>query len=108
MSILGGGIFAAVLSAAPAKPVVLTKPATIAQRKENQQDRIAQGVRSGQLTAGETASLESKEAKLNRETRVDRAANGGTLTAAEKRQIARQQNKVSRQIFVDKHNPAVQ
>jgi len=28
---------------------------TIRQRQENQQDRIAQGVRSGSLTAGETA-----------------------------------------------------
>ncbi len=32
----------------------------IAQRKENQQDRIAQGVKSGQLTAGETARLERR------------------------------------------------
>ncbi|HUI50298.1 MAG TPA: hypothetical protein VLX60_00875, partial [Terriglobales bacterium] len=41
---------------------------SIAQRKENQQDRIANGVKSGQLTAGETASLESKEAAINGET----------------------------------------
>ena len=30
----------------------------IQKRKENQQDRIAQGVKSGQLTAGETARLD--------------------------------------------------
>ena len=41
----------------------------IQERKENQQDRIAQGVKSGQLTAGETARLETKEAGLNREVR---------------------------------------
>ena len=29
----------------------------IQKRKENQQDRIAQGVKSGELTAGETANL---------------------------------------------------
>ena len=34
----------------------------IDQRKENQQDRIANGVQSGQLTAGETSNLEKKEA----------------------------------------------
>jgi len=28
---------------------------------DNQQDRIANGVRSGQLTAGETAKLENKQ-----------------------------------------------
>ena len=77
---------------------------SIAQRKENQQDRIANGVKSGQLTAGETASLESKEAAINGETRADRAANGGKLTAAEKQQVNQQQNHLSKQIYDDKHN----
>jgi len=76
----------------------------IQKRKENQQDRIAQGVKSGQLTAGETANLEHKEAKLNREIRHDRKQNGGNLTNKEKRQINRQQNKLSKQIYRDKHN----
>lgn len=80
----------------------------IQQRKENQQDRIAQGVKSGQLTAGETANLEHKEAKVNREVRNDRKANGGTLTAQEKRQVNRQQNRLSRNIYRDKHNGRTQ
>jgi hypothetical protein len=80
------------------------KQPTIAQRKENQQDRIAQGVKSGQLTAGETANLETKEAAINGETRADRAANGGKLTAAEKQQVNKQQNQLSKQIYNDKHN----
>jgi hypothetical protein len=84
-----------------------TKP-TVAQRKENQQDRIANGVKSGQLTAGETASLETKEAAINGETRADRAANGGKLTSAEKQQVNQQQNQLSKQIYQDKHNAATQ
>ena len=80
------------------------KQPTIAERKENQQDRIASGVKSGQLTAGETANLESKEAAINGETRADRAANGGKLTQAEKQQINQQQNQLSKQIYQDKHN----
>ena len=36
----------------------------VGQRAENQQDRIAQGVKSGQLTAGESAHLENNEAKI--------------------------------------------
>ncbi len=76
----------------------------IAQRKEHQQDRIANGVQSGELTAGETSKLESKEAAINAETRADRAANGGKLTPAEKQQINRQQNHLSNQIYRDKHN----
>jgi len=80
------------------------KPPTVAQRKENQQDRIANGVKSGQLTAGETANLESKEAAINGETRADHAANGGKLTQSEKQQINKQQNQLSKQIYTDKHN----
>jgi hypothetical protein len=76
----------------------------VGKRAENQQDRIAQGVKSGQLTAGETANLESKDARINREIHNDRAANGGKLTGAEKAKINHQQNKVSRQIYRDKHN----
>ncbi len=81
-----------------------TQTPEVAQRKENQQDRIAQGVKSGQLNAGETANLENKEAAINGETRADRAANGGKLTTAEKQQINHQQNQVSKQIYNDKHN----
>src|SRR5215472_14159167 len=84
-------------------PAEKPKP-TVEQRKENQQDRIANGVKSGQLTAGETANLEKKEAAINKETAKDRAANGGKLTAAEKRQVNRQQNQMSKQIYADKHN----
>jgi hypothetical protein len=93
----------------PATPATTPAPAAkpkprVAQRKENQQDRIAQGVKSGQLTAGETAKLETKEAAINGETKADRAANGGKLTSAEKKQINGQQNQLSKQISADKHN----
>ena len=81
---------------------------TVNQRRENQQDRIAQGVNSGQLTAGETANLENKEAAVNHEIHADRAANGGKLTGGEKARVNRQQNRMSRQIYRDKHNARVQ
>jgi hypothetical protein len=85
------------------------KPKTkVGQRKENQQDRIAQGVKSGQLTPGETANLENKEAAINGETKADRAANGGKLTPAEKAKVNRQQDRLSKQIYDDKHNAATQ
>jgi hypothetical protein len=80
----------------------------VGKRAENQQDRIAQGVKSGQLTAGETAKLENKEAAINGEVKADRAANGGKLTAAEKAQVNRQQNRLSNQIYKDQHNAATQ
>jgi len=79
----------------------------VGQRAQNQQDRIAQGVKDGQLTAGETARLEKSETKINNEMRNDRAADGGKLTPAEKTQINRQQNRESRQIYKAKHNGRV-
>ena len=90
-------------SSASSTPAVKPDP-SVAQRKENQQDRIANGVQSGQLTAGETSKLETKEAAINGETRADRAANGGKLTAGEKAKINGQQNHLSNQIYTDKHN----
>jgi len=93
---------------APSQSSTPAQQPSIAQRKENQQDRIANGVKSGQLTAGETANLETKEAAINGETKADRAANGGKLTSAEKQQVNQQQNQLSKQIYNDKHNAATQ
>jgi hypothetical protein len=76
----------------------------VGQRKENQQDRVAQGIRSGQLTAGETGNLETKEAALNQEVRTDRTLNGGKLTTQERQTVNGQQNQLSKQIYADKHN----
>jgi hypothetical protein len=81
---------------------------TIQERKENQQDRIAQGVKSGELTAGETNSLETKEADINKEEHQMANANDGKLTTADKEKITRQQNQLSKQIYRDKHNEAEQ
>jgi len=100
--------FSAVIAAALLVPSYAQDPGRIQARKENQQDRIAQGVGSGQLTSGETANLERKETNLNREIRSDRKANGGTLTGQEKRQVNRQQNRLSRNIYRDKHNGRTQ
>lgn len=80
----------------------------VGQRQRLQQERIAQGVKSGQLTAGETAHLEGRESAINKEVHNDRAANGGTLTAAERRQVNRQQNRTSGAIYRKKHNARVQ
>jgi predicted transglutaminase-like cysteine proteinase len=79
-------------------------PTEVGRREENQQDRIAQGVQSGQLTAGEASKLEKRDARINNEIKTDRAANGGALTPAERAQVNRQQNRVSRHIYRDKHN----
>ena len=76
----------------------------VGQRRENQQDRVAQGVQSGSLTAGETSNLEKKESSINQEVRTDRSLNGGHLTSQEKGVVNGQQNNLSKQIYNDKHN----
>jgi hypothetical protein len=73
-------------------------------RQANQQHRIAQGVRSGQLTPGETARLERREGHTRREIHRDRVAHGGTLTPREHAKINREENRTSRQIEHAKHN----
>jgi hypothetical protein len=80
----------------------------VGQRRENQQDRIAQGVKSGQLTAGETAKLENQQRGINQQVKADRAANGGKLTNGEKKQVNREQNRASRNIYNKKHNGRTQ
>jgi broad specificity phosphatase PhoE len=86
----------------------LAQAQEIQERKENQQDRIANGVANGSLTPRETSKLEHKEARLNGEIRHDRRQNGGKLTNKEKAKINRQQNKLSKDIYRDKHNAAHQ
>jgi len=78
------------------------------KRAEHQQDRIAQGVKDGQLTPGEASQLENKESAINREVAQDRKANGGRMTAQERAQVNAQQNRVSKQIYRDKHNRRTQ
>ena len=73
-------------------------------RQDRQQNRINQGVHSGQLTARETSHIEHNETAIHNEVHNDREANGGHLTAAEHNHVEHQQNKESRQIYNDKHN----
>ena len=103
-----GRLTAVVLFGALALPAVAQSNQEINARKENQQDRIAQGVKSGQLTAGETSRLEGREAHINRQEARMRAADGGHLTQADRTKINREQNRTSRAIYRDKHNAAKQ
>jgi len=79
----------------------------INQRKVDQQGRIAQGVKSGQLTAGETSHLEHQEAGINKEERGMRSQDNGHLTKSDRQVIHQQQNQESRRIYRDKHNGKV-
>jgi hypothetical protein len=87
-------------NAQPTTPT--TNAPNINQRKDNQQQRIGEGVENGSLTAGEAARLERKETKLNVEEKRMKA--DGKLTPAERARLQRQQNGLSRQIYNQKHD----
>jgi hypothetical protein len=74
------------------------------QRDTNQQNRVEQGLKSGQLTTREAGTLERDEQRIDRTQARD--MKDGTLTTQEKAQIQREQNHASRQIYQDKHNAA--
>ncbi|HUA99797.1 MAG TPA: hypothetical protein VMA34_15800 [Terracidiphilus sp.] len=76
----------------------------VGDRRYNQQQRIAQGIRSGQMDPSEAARSENREQNINRSVARDRQANGGRLTGQERRNINRRQNGASRQIYREKHN----
>ena len=73
------------------------------QRDANQQERIEQGLQSGQLSTKEAGHLEREEQHIDRQEAND-LKKGGALTPQEKAKIAREQNKVSGDIYREKHN----
>jgi hypothetical protein len=74
------------------------------RRETNQQKRIANGVKSGQLTPGETRRLERGEQRLAKNEKRDMAKDNGHLTKKDQRQLNREANRMSARIAHDKHN----
>jgi hypothetical protein len=80
------------------------KPNEVDDREANQQQRTAEGLRSGQMTSGEAARTNQNQAKVAQQVHNERTANGGALTKQQKQQVNREQNKNSKQIYNEKHN----
>jgi hypothetical protein len=74
------------------------------QREQNQQNRIANGVKNDKLTANQTANLEKREANVQNREQKDMAKNNGHLTKAEQKGINRQHDRISKSIYKDKHD----
>jgi hypothetical protein len=83
-------------------PALAQNTADTVQRNVNQQQRIEQGLQSGQLTTKEAAKLESGEARIDK--MEQRAESDGKLSDAEKRRIEQAQNKESQAIYREKHD----
>jgi hypothetical protein len=87
----------------PNNPALAARPA-VNGREANQDQRIANGLRDGQMTSGEAAHAERRQSNIDQQVHSDRMANGGALTNQERQQVNREQNGASRQIYRDNHN----
>ena len=75
----------------------------INERERNQQQRIRQGIRSGELTHREALRLEREQARIKlAEARARRS--GGEFTLRERARIQRELNQSSRRIRGQKHD----
>jgi len=74
----------------------------IDQRQANQEQRIQQGVRSGELTKKEAARLEKGQARVQK--MEDKAMADGKVTKKEARRIEHAQDVQSKKIFREKHD----
>ena len=72
------------------------------QRNVNQQQRIEQGIQSGQLTNREAAKLERGQARVNRAEA--RAGADGKVGPNEQRRIQKAENRQSKRIYREKHD----
>ena len=74
----------------------------IDKRQENQERRIEQGQKSGQLTPKEAARLEKGQARVQK--MEDKAAADGKLTKKERAKIEQAQNRQSKKIYRERHD----
>ena len=73
-------------------------------REQNQQNRIANGLKNDSLNPKQASNLEKREASVENREKKDMAEHNGHLTKAEQRGINRQQNRISKSIYKDKHD----
>ncbi|HVZ98002.1 MAG TPA: hypothetical protein VG847_14065 [Chitinophagaceae bacterium] len=76
--------------------------AQVRRRTVRQQERIHQGVKSGELTHPEAAKLRSNERGIHQDIKA--AKSDGKITPAERKDIRQDERKNSREIYRKKHN----
>jgi hypothetical protein len=67
-------------------------------RLQNQNQRIKQEVREGEISKGQAQQLHQEDHAIRQEERSMSKLNGGHITAAEQKSLNQQENAVSRQI----------
>lgn len=77
--------------------------AVATQRDANQQQRIENGLESGQLSTREAGRLEREQQAIDRQ-QAHALKTGGTLSPQEQARIQREQNAASRSVYRQKHD----
>lgn len=67
-------------------------------RLKNQNQRIKQERKEGEITKGQAQQLHSEDHALRQEERTMASTNGGHITKAEQKSLNQQENQVSKQI----------
>jgi len=76
------------------------------KRLQNQNKRINQGIKDGQLTRNQVDALRSKDASVRARELNDRAHDNGKLTPRERANLNKSLNKDSKAIYRDRHDAA--
>lgn len=79
-----------------------TRDPRVNARQHHQHERIAQGVRSGELTRRETRKVVEQQRDIRQLERAYKS--DGKLTARERADLHHEQNQASRQIYRQKHD----
>lgn len=91
------------IAAAAAVPVYAqTATPGVDARQERQQQRIDQGVASGELNKREAARLERQQGRIAAHEEAAKA--DGVVTREERAKLHREQNRASRHIAKEKHD----
>ena len=87
---------------AAARNTVLSKTPAINERQHNQQERIRQGIKSGELTRHEAVRLEKQEAMIRVNEKF--AKSDGKISPAERARLEKELTKTSENIYQQKHD----
>src|SRR5262245_4161044 len=79
-----------------------TRTRRVDRREQNQQKRVADGLKDGSITSGEAAKIERDEQKIQRDEAKAKA--DGVVTPRERARLNRELNHTSREIHRDRGN----
>jgi len=85
---------------------VMAPAQNINKRLQNQNKRINQGIKNGELTRNQVDELRSHDASIRARELRDRGHDNGHLTAKERQNLDKSLNRNSKDIYRDKHDKA--